>query len=152
MLDRMKPEGVEKIMNELRSLDEDIPEPDWAEFRSSVRDRLLSRSIQRTSAVRRWTGWSIRPAVAWALSVVIAVAVTTGVFLWNIERRLPVATPEPQISAAALETDAGDTDRPVWTQPPLFDDLLQLGDDEEQQLRQMLEAEQADQGGNVSLQ
>ena len=50
------------------SLDADIPEPDWAEFRSSVRDRLLSRAAQRSSAVRRWTGWPIRPAAASALS------------------------------------------------------------------------------------
>ena len=36
----------------------DIPEPDWADFRNSVRTSLLSRSVQRESAIRRWTGWS----------------------------------------------------------------------------------------------
>ena len=151
MLD-MKSEEVNRIMNELRSLDEDIPEPDWAEFRSAVRDRLLSRSIQRASVVRRWTGWPIRPSLAWALSLVIAIAGTTGIFLWNIDRTLPAASSQTPVSAAALETNIGDADRTVWSQGTLFDDLLQLGDDEEQQLRQMLEAEQADRGSGVSLQ
>src|SRR5574341_2364843 len=60
-----------------------LPEPDWAEFRSGVRDGMLSRSIQRNAAVRRWTGWPVRPVMAWALSAVFVVGLTTGMWVWN---------------------------------------------------------------------
>src|SRR6266704_7172864 len=82
-------ESLESLHTEVSSIDDEVPEPDWEEFRSSVRDRLLSRSIQRETAVRRWTGWTIRPAAAWALSVFMAVGVTTVAFLWNTEHRTP---------------------------------------------------------------
>src|SRR5690349_24114956 len=65
-------ESMRSVHSEMTSIETDIPEPDWEQFRLSVRDELLSRSIQRESAVRRWTGWPIRPAAAWALSVVMA--------------------------------------------------------------------------------
>src|SRR5437867_13344223 len=62
-------ESLESLHTEVSSIDDEVPEPDWEEFRSSVRDRLLSRAIQRETAVRRWTGWAIRPVAAWALSL-----------------------------------------------------------------------------------
>ena len=68
-------ESLRSVHAEITSIETDIPEPDWAHFRSSVRDDLLSRSIQRQTAVRRWTGWSIRPAVAWALSLLMAIGI-----------------------------------------------------------------------------
>src|SRR5712692_10080927 len=76
--------SVESIHAEMGSLDSGIPEPDWSQFRSSVRDRLLSRSIKREGAVRRWTGWAMRPAMAWALSLLLIVGLTTVVILWNV--------------------------------------------------------------------
>src|SRR5215470_11966921 len=75
--------SVQSIHAELGSLDSGIPEPDWSQFRSSVRDRLLSRSIQRESALRRWTGWAIRPATAWAFSLFMAAGLTAVAVLWN---------------------------------------------------------------------
>src|SRR3989454_12838309 len=75
--------SIESIHAELGSLDSGIPEPDWTEFRSSVRDRLLSRSIQRETAVRRWTGWAIRPAMAWALSLLFVAGLAVLTVLWN---------------------------------------------------------------------
>lgn len=127
---------------EVRSLDADIPEPDWTEFRASVRDRLLSRSIQRESAVRRWTGWAIRPALAWALSLLLAVGITTGAFLWRMER-----TPEPNLVTESTAVGADDdfvdleADLSLYSPAALFDDLVQLGEIEQEQLRQMLESE-----------
>ena len=56
--------SLRSVHAEVASLETDIPEPDWEHFRSSVRDKLLSRSVQRETAVRRWTGWAIRPATA----------------------------------------------------------------------------------------
>ncbi len=126
---------------EVTSLDRVIPEPDWADFRSAVRDQLLSRSVQRASAVRRWTGWAIRPAAAWALSLFVAVALTTGALLWNTERTPApggiLETPAPPVEPGDLETV-----KTVWSQTALFDELIQLGDADEEQLRQMLESAQ----------
>ena len=131
------------VHTDVSSLDADIPEPDWAQFRSSVRDQLLSRSVQRASAVRRWTGWPIRPAMAWALSLLFAVGITTGAFLWISERThehgtVSVALP-PEPVPVLTEVEAQE---PVWSQTALFDDLIQLGDSEGERLRLMLEAEQ----------
>src|SRR5438128_9248330 len=129
--------SLESLHTEVSSIDDEVPEPDWEEFRSSVRDQMLSRSIQRETAVRRWTGWAIRPA-AWALSVFMAVGVTTVAFLWNTEHRTPapavrLETPTPEPPAEVIEAGPERT---------LFDDLVQLGDKEQEQLRQMLESAQ----------
>jgi hypothetical protein len=123
--------------DDVSSLDAGIPEPDWPEFRSSVRDELLSRSVQRSSAVRRWTGWPMRPAAAWALSVLIAVGITSGAFLWNMEEPAgPIAqqAPSPEPAVRFPEFEAA-----VWTPANLFEDLIQLDEMEEEQLRAMLE-------------
>lgn len=127
----------------ISSLDADIPEPDWAQFRSSVRDQLLSRSAQRASALRRWTGWPIRPAMAWGLSLLVAVGVTTGAFLWISERMQEPGTVSVTLplEPAPVLTEV-EAQEPVWSQTALFDDLIQLGDTEGEQLRLMLETEQ----------
>ncbi|HYR83043.1 MAG TPA: hypothetical protein VE422_03080 [Terriglobia bacterium] len=124
------------------SLDADIPEPDWAEFRSSVRDRLLSRAAQRSSAVRRWTGWPIRPAAAWALSLVVAVGITTAAFLWNIERMRTAAEEPPRLQPPAIELTDVDTMSLGWSKAALFDDLIQLNDVQAEQVRTLLESSQ----------
>jgi len=125
--------SVESIRADFGSLDSGIPEPDWTEFRSSVRDRLLSRSIQRESAVRRWTGWAIRPVMAWALSLLLVVGLTTVVVLWQGSRTRSVFnSPGILPSEPPAETIEAGPER------GLFDDLMQLGDDQQQQLQQML--------------
>jgi hypothetical protein len=129
--------SMESIHAGMGSLDSDIPEPEWTQFRSSVRDRLLSRSIQRESAVRRWTGWAIRPPMAWALSLLLIAGVTTIIVLWNVDKTHrtsnffegPAAEPVSETIEAGPETG-------------LFDDLVQLGDDQQQQLQQILESSQ----------
>jgi hypothetical protein len=123
--------------SEVRSLDDEIPEPDWLQFRSSVRDRVLSRSIQRETAVRRWTGWAIRPAMAWALSLFLVVGVTTVTVMWNSGR---TETPSNSVEMSTSEPVA----ETVETGPErgLFDDLIQLGDDEQEQFQLMLESSQ----------
>ena len=123
---------------EFSSLEEDIVEPDWIDFRTSVRDRLLSRSVQRASVVRRWTGWTGwagRPAVAWALSLLIAIAGTTGVLLWKMtQQSAPLTVVEEPVNDFELE-------KAVWTQTAVFDELSQLGDTDVESLRQMLQSE-----------
>jgi hypothetical protein len=133
-------ESLRTVHAEITSLETDIPEPDWTRFRSSVRDELLSRSIQRESAVRRWTGWAIRPAIAWALSMLMVVGITTVTVLWKIDGRAPAPTPagvEPAIpiEPAAEVIESG-------PEKSLFDDVVSLGEEQQEQLRQMLETGQ----------
>jgi hypothetical protein len=133
-------ESMRTVHAEITSMETDIPEPDWTQFRSSVRDELLSRSIQRESTVRRWTGWAIRPAVAWALSMLMAIGITTVTVLWKIDGHVPAPTPagvEPAIpiEPAAEVIESG-------PEKSLFDDVVSLGEEEQEQLRQMLESGQ----------
>jgi hypothetical protein len=131
----------------ITSLETGIPEPDWAHFRSLVRDELLSRSIQRQSAVRRWTGWTIRPAVAWALSLLMTIGITTLTVLWKTGGQAPAAEQQasidsPQIELAAEVIEAG-------PERSLFDDVVSLGEEEQEQFRQMLESAQTAQKGTA---
>jgi hypothetical protein len=125
-------ESMRSVHAEMASMETDIPEPDWEQFRSSVRDEMLSRSIQRESAVRRWTGWAIRPAAAWALSVVMAVGITTVTVLWKAERN-----PEPQPGPVPYS-------EPIQVGPDksLFEEIGSLGEEEQEQFRKLLESAQ----------
>ena len=125
MFDRRKSESkefLEIVRARMTAMDEDIPEPDWNEFRSAVRDKLLSRSVRRTSEVHRWK-------VAWALSFAAVVVISTT-FLWNVRLSNEVSAP---ILGSYVEA-------PEWPQGGLFDDLSGLGDMEKEELRRMLEA------------
>src|SRR5215831_3007183 len=55
--------SIATVRNELTMDGQTIPEPDWNDFRNSVRLELLSRSVQREATLRRWTGWPIRPVM-----------------------------------------------------------------------------------------
>ena len=127
MFDRRKQQSeefFEIVRSQMSAMDDDIPEPDWTDFRSSVRDKLLSRSVQRTSGVHRWK-------LAWAFSFVAVIAITTNL-LWNVKFSNEGSDPILRNYAEVTE----------WPQTALFDDLIQLGDMEEEQLRQMLESAQ----------
>jgi hypothetical protein len=122
---------------EMTSLDSEIPQPDWARFRSSVRDELLSRSIKRQSGWQAWTsGWNVRPGLAWALSLLLAVAIPSGAFFWHLQNeKVPSTTVESSQSApAAADLIESGTEQMV------FDDLIDLNDSEQAQLQQMLQA------------
>ena len=130
-------ESMRSVHTEIASLETDITEPDWGSFRSSVRDQLLSRSIQRETAVRRWTGWTIRPAVAWALSLVMTVGITTLTVLWK------TSEPTPPAVSSVVEPPAIDSTAEVMEAGPersLFDDVVSLGEEEQVRFRQMLES------------
>ena len=130
-------ESMRSVHAEIASLDTDISEPDWEQFRSSVRDELLSRSVQRESVLRRWTGWAIRPAVAWALSILMAVGITTVTVLWKTDDRTSPPTP-PSAATPPLEP-AGEMFE-AGPEKLLFDDVVSLGEEEQEQFRQMLES------------
>src|SRR5262245_31320872 len=120
----------------------DIPEPDWADFRNSVRTSLLSRSVQRESAIRRWTGWSIRPAVAWALGLVVCVCIGTGGFLWHVAKDSQQAlrnTADTQASTASSDVPADlEADLSAWTKTGVFEKLAQLDSPQAEHLRNLL--------------
>jgi hypothetical protein len=132
-------ESMRSVHAEFTSLEADIPEPDWGQFRSSVRDELLSRSIQRQTAVRRWTGWSIRPVMAWALSLFMAVGITTVTVLWRAQHHEPVLG---SVTIETVPTEAAPDMIEAGPERSLFDDLVSLGDEEQEQFRQMLESSQ----------
>lgn len=125
-------ESMQSVQAEVESMDDGILEPDWVEFRETVRDRLLSRSIKRDSTVRRWTGWAVRPVMAWALSLFFVVGVTTVTMLWNARHRTAPAAGEPVGSESPAEVIEVGPDR------GLFDDVVSLDDDQQEQLSQML--------------
>src|SRR5436190_1262261 len=131
-------ESMRSVHSEINSMETDIPEPDWAHFRSSVRDELLSRSIQRQSTVRRWTGWAIRPATAWALSLLMAVGITTVTVVWKADHTPPQGT-------TVIDAQAEPTSETIEAGPEksLFDDVVSLGDEQQEQFRQLLESAQS---------
>jgi hypothetical protein len=130
-------DALKPLYAEMTSKDAEIPEPDWTEFRSSVRDQLLVRSVQRQTAVRRWTGWAMRPAMAWALSLLLAVGIPTGMFVWHLQtEKAPASTGQTlQPGTAALLIEVG-------TEKTVFDDVIELNDSEQMQFQELLKAAQ----------
>src|SRR5262245_42130556 len=71
--------SLESVYSKVVTIDEDIMEPDWSDFRASVRDQMLSRSVQRQMAVR---GRFLKPAAVWALSGVLCAGAAAGALFW----------------------------------------------------------------------
>ncbi|MBI4474059.1 MAG: hypothetical protein HY646_15425 [Acidobacteria bacterium] len=142
--------SIERIHSEISLTDTDILEPDWSEFRSKVRNELLSRSVQRASTVRRWTGWPVRPAAAWAFSILLAVGITSGAFLWlppqereaqpeppppaSVVNVAPVAAPPDGIDFRGLQDEIR-----LWSQRSMFEEVAQLNEQEQERLRLVLQ-------------
>jgi len=132
-------ESMRPIHSEMTSMETQIPEPDWDHFRSSVRDELLSRSIKRESSMRRWTGWALRPSVAWALSLLMAVGITTVTVLWRVDHRVSTSQPATVIQSPAPIEPTSDVVE-VGPEKSLFDDVVSLGEEEQEQFRKLLES------------
>jgi len=138
-------ESIQSVHSEITSLDADVPEPDWGQFRSTVRDELLSRSIQRQSTVRRWTGWAVRPAMAWALSLFMAVGITTMTVVWRMSEKTPAEAPiTDSITPTDLTPEASVELIESGPERSLFDDVVSLGEEEQKQFRLLLESEEKD--------
>ena len=117
--------------------DEFIPEPDWSEFRSDVRNALLSRSIQREASAKRWFGLGLKPAMAFGFSAVLVMGlVWTGV-VWN---RHPAKTETTQVAVVDDSTDeASLASLDAVARTDVFEDLLQLNAGEAESLQMILE-------------
>jgi len=156
-MDKLKSvESVHTNLSTLAMTDTEIPEPDWEEFRSSVRTELLSRSVQRESVVRRWTGWAVRPAMAWGLAMGLVVCVMTGGFLWHVSTdRIQQANEGESTESAAVESqepmldisanadpEAIETEKTVWagSDSGVFETVAQLDGAQAEQLRRLLDS------------
>jgi hypothetical protein len=133
-------ESVQEVRSQIEGMrvetDEFIPEPDWSEFRSDVRNTLLSRSVKRETASRRWLGgvtW--KPALVWGFSMLLVFGITFGV-VWNQRHTTPESTP---IAEGSSSEEAVLNSLAVISQTDVFDDLVDLNADEAQSLQMILD-------------
>ena len=135
-----------------------VANADWLELRSSVRDRLLARSVKRSSVLHRWTGWTLRPTASWSLALMIFVSGITAGGLWHYQtfhlttrtddtrgvsqtQGLDLALP-PGFgfeSGLSLE-DSGAVEAEVlaWSRNEIFTTLNELEAGEEEVLRELI--------------
>ena len=135
--------------------DQDIPEPDWFQFRADVRTGMLSRAAQRQPKAIRWSTLILRPAVTWGLAVAFTAGLSAGLLIWNSQGTSIQSTVSPvQEKIASFDindTDTSDdpsTDSTVvdlgmtsWSQTSVFDELSRLNDMQAEKLQRILEAE-----------
>jgi hypothetical protein len=134
--------SVEAVRNQVTAMqmtvDEHVPEPDWADFRADVRNTLLSRSVKRQSANRSWLGGlNLRPAAAWGFSMVLVFGLMTSVVLWNQNTMEP--TEVQNVSASDVTGTSSFNAIAGMTQADVFDDLLQLNESEAENLKRLVE-------------
>jgi hypothetical protein len=116
--------------------DEFIPEPDWSEFRSDVRNALLSRSVQREASAKRWFGFGLKPAMAFGFSAVLVLGlVWTGV-VWNRNAAVPEA---PLVIVEDGSEDMSLASLDAVARTDVFEDLLQLNAGEAESLQMILD-------------
>jgi hypothetical protein len=135
--------------------DQDIPEPDWFQFRADVRTAMLSRAAQRQPSAIRWGGWIMRPVMTLGLAVAFTAGLTAGLVILNHQRTsIPPTITPVQVQLVSLETNDTDvTDdtsadsavidlgMTTWSQTSVFDELSQLTDMQAEKLQRILEAE-----------
>jgi hypothetical protein len=135
--------------------DQDMPEPDWFQFRADVRTGMLSRAAQRQPKAIRWSTLILRPAVTWGLAVAFTAGLSAGLLIWNSQGTSIQSTVSPvQEKIASLDIDDTDTaDDPsmdsavvdlgmtTWSQTSVFDELSRLNDMQAEKLQRILEAE-----------
>jgi hypothetical protein len=146
--------AIEAVHKSIAMEDAYIPEPDWNDFRNNVRLELLSRSVKRESTVRRWTGWAVRPAMAWGLSLVILICVSAGGFWWHVSNDRQQATDrivagDSNIAGVPADDSEIDATATAWGRTNLFEDLAGIEGSQAEQVRQLLVSAQ---DGKLNLQ
>src|SRR5437764_1418282 len=81
--------------------EQDIPEPDWFQFRADVRNRMLSRAAQRQANANSWSGWLLRPAMTWGVAIAFAAGLSAGLLVWNWTAPIPPPSNENDAIASA---------------------------------------------------
>jgi hypothetical protein len=136
-------ESIQQVRNQIEEMRMDsveyIPEPDWTEFRSDVRTALLSRSVRRENASRRWLGglgW--QPAMTWGISMLLIIGMA-GV-LWNHQHQVPESQTSEIAGVENLSPEVADLNSlAAMSQADVFDELIQLDADEAQSLQMILD-------------
>ncbi len=144
--------------------DQDIPEPDWSQFRADVRTAMLSRAAQRQPKASNWSGWFMRPAMTWGLAVAFTAGLTAGLLIWNRPGTSSAPTPGLSIESndlsyaaqvasldvnrtagipddVSLESTPIDSGLSTWSQTSVFDELSQLTDMQAEKLLLLLESD-----------
>jgi len=135
--------------------DQDIPEPDWFQFRADVRTAMLSRAAQRQPKASSWTGWLLRPAMTWGLAVAFTAGLTAGLLIWNqqggniqssgstvTEQLASLETSDTDLmDDGSMDSAAIDLGMTTWSQTSVFDELSQLDAAQSEKLQRILEAE-----------
>jgi len=135
--------------------DQEIPEPDWFQFRTDVRTAMLSRVAQRQPKTMSWSGWFLRPAMTWGLAVAFTAGLSAGLLFWNhhgTNIQSAVSPVQEQIASldindidtiddASTDSAAIDLGMTTWSQTGVFDELSQLNDMQAEKLQRILEAE-----------
>jgi len=135
--------------------DQDIPEPEWFQFRTDVRTAMLSRAAQRQPKTIRWSNWLLRPAMTWGLAVAFTAGLSAGLLIWSHHGTSIQYTTSPvqeqiasldindtdTIDDASIDSNAIDLGMTTWSQTSVFDELSQLNDMQTEKLQRILEAE-----------
>ena len=135
--------------------EQDIPEPDWFQFRADVRTTMLSRAAQRQTSASNWTAWILRPDVTWSLAVAFTAGLSAGLLIWNHQGtsiQSPISAVQEKLVSLDINdpdpTDVGSTDpAPVdlgmtsWSPTSVFDELSQLTDMQADKLQLLLESD-----------
>jgi hypothetical protein len=134
-------ESIQEVRNQIEEMRVEsadyIPEPDWVEFRSDVRNSLLARSVKRENAARRWFwGFGWQPAMTWGLSMLLVVG-SLGV-VWS-QRHVESRQGEVAVENLPLE-EADLNSLAAISQTDIFDDLVQLDADEALSLQIILDS------------
>ena len=79
----MSAQSFRQEMTQAAATEAEIQEPDWSQFRTDVRNAMLSRSARRQAAAKHWFGLLLRPAMSWGLAIAFAAGLSAGLFIWN---------------------------------------------------------------------
>lgn len=147
--------SISELHQDISGIQADPPNIDWAEYRSSVRDGLLSRAVERSSRFQRLTGWALRPATAWSLALIIAVVGAASGTFWHYQTQHspqeaagfiasiePIADPRVDANRedllSAEENELLEAEVLAWSQTEIFSTLSELETDETDVLRELL--------------
>ncbi len=154
---RLRGDISEAERMDAEAADAAVANADWLELRSSVRDRLLARSVKRSSVLQRWTGWTLRPAASWSLALMILVSGMTAGGLWHyktvhltnraidttgvsrtegLDLSLPGSGLEFELFVE--DSDAVEAEALAWSRTEIFTTLNELEAGEEEVLRELI--------------
>jgi hypothetical protein len=134
--------SIQQMRNQVEEIgaqsDEFIPEPDWSEFRSDVRNALLSRSVKRASSKRWFTGLAFKPAMVFGLAAILIVGFAVTRAVWDAG---PTSHDVAQVPTAgeSLSEEAELRSLDAVARTDVFEDLLQLNADEVAHLQMILD-------------